>query len=57
MNQFEQNHPQELENFLTELHHLIDNYHANLYMINEVYDGLGIITRAVSDEINLVKQK
>ena len=57
MNQFEQNHPQELKNFLTELHHLIDNYHHELYLLDEIYDGLGIITRAVSDEIDLAEQK
>jgi hypothetical protein len=51
MNEFEKNHPQELQKFLTALHHLIDDYHHEIYLIDGVFEGLGTIVRVVSDEI------
>jgi hypothetical protein len=51
MNEFEQNHPKELENFLNELHRLIDNYHHEIYLIDGIFEGYGKIVKSVVDEI------
>jgi hypothetical protein len=51
MNEFEKNHPKELENFLNELHRLIDNYHHEIYLIDGIFEGYGKIVKSVVDEI------
>jgi hypothetical protein len=51
MNEFDQNHPQELQKFLTALHHLIDDYHHEIYLIDGIFEGYGKIVKSVVDEI------
>jgi hypothetical protein len=51
MNEFNQNHTQELEKFLTALHHLIDDYHPNIYLNDGVFEGYNKIVKSVIDEI------
>jgi hypothetical protein len=57
MNEFEKNHPKELENFLDKLHRLIDDYHHEIYLIDGIFEGYHRIITAVHDEMkNLEKQ-
>lgn len=51
MNEFEKNHPKELEKFLNELHRLIDNYHHEIYLNDGIFEGYGKIVKSVVDEI------
>ena len=49
--EFEQNHPQELKKFSDELQDLIENYHHEIYLIDEVFEGYHMILHAVFTEI------
>lgn len=51
MTQFEQNHPQELEAFLDKLNHLIDDYHHEIYLIDDVFEGYHQIIAAIHKEM------
>ena len=58
MNEFEKNHPQELQKFLTALHHLIDDYHHEIYLIDGIFEGYHRIITAVEHELeNFEEQK
>jgi hypothetical protein len=58
MTEFEKNHPQELEKFLSELNTLIDNYHHEIYMNDGIFAGYHQIIAAVHNEIaNFEEQK
>ena len=58
MTEFEQNHPQELREFLYKLHHLIDDYHHEIYMNDGIFAGYHQIIAAVHNEIaNFEEQK
>jgi len=58
MTQFEQNHPQELAAFLDKLNHLIDDYHHEIYLIDDVFAGYHQIIAAVHNEMkNFEEQK
>ena len=52
MTQFEKNHPQQLKEFLTKLNELIDDYHHDIYLIDNIFKGLKTIEVAISDELN-----
>ena len=52
MTQFEENHPQQLKEFLTKLNELVDDYHPNIYLIDNIFKGIRIIEVAISDELN-----
>ena len=52
MTQFEENHPQQLREFLTKLNELVDDYHPNIYLIDGISKGLMTIEVAISDELN-----
>ena len=51
MNEFNQNHPLELQKFIEKLHHLIDDYHHEIYLIDGIFEGYGKIVKSVVDEI------
>jgi hypothetical protein len=55
MTEFEKNHPQQLKEFLTKLNELIDDYHHDIYLIDNIFKGLKTIEVAISDELNKVK--
>ena len=58
MTEFEQNHPQELEKFLSELNTLIDNYHHELYLNDGIFAGYHQIVAAIHNELeNFEEQK
>jgi len=52
MTEFEKNHPQQLKEFLTKLNELIDDYHHDIYLIDNIFKGLKTIEVAISDELN-----
>ena len=51
MNEFNQNHPLELQKFIEKLHHLIDDYHHEIYLIDGIFEGYSKIVKSVVDEI------
>jgi hypothetical protein len=52
MTEFEENQPQQLREFLTKLNELIDDYHHDIYLIDNIFKGLKTIEVAISDELN-----
>lgn len=52
MTEFEENHPKQLKEFLKRLTMLVDEFHPNLYLIDDVFIGMGIIEIAVNEELN-----
>ena len=52
MTEFEENHPQQLKEFLTKLNELVDDYHHDIYLINNIFKGIRIIEIAILDELN-----
>ena len=52
MTQFEENNPQQLREFLTKLNELVDEYHPNIYLLDNVFRGVGIITTTVLGKLN-----
>jgi hypothetical protein len=52
MTEFEKNHPQQLKEFLTKLNELIDDYHHDIYLIDNIFKGLKTIEVAILDELN-----
>ena len=51
MNLFEENNPQMLSEFKKELNDLIDKYHANLYLIEGVFEGQTTIIESIDEVI------
>lgn len=52
MTQFEENHPQQLKEFLTKLNDLVEDYHPNIYLLDNVFKGIRTIEIAILDELN-----
>jgi alpha-L-fucosidase len=52
MTPFEENNPEQLKEFLERLNRLVDEYHPNLYLLNDVFRGIHIIEIAVLDKLN-----
>jgi hypothetical protein len=52
MTQFEENHPEQLELFLSKLNDLVDEFHPNIYLLDGVFKGIRTIEIAVLDELN-----
>jgi hypothetical protein len=51
MTKFEENNPEQLKEFLLKLQFLYDEYHADLYTIDPVYEGIKMITAAVRKQL------
>ena len=52
MNQFEENHPEQLKLFLNRLNDLIDEFHPNIYLLDGVFEGVSKIEVTIKDELN-----
>tara|TARA_R110000796_G_C14472960_1_gene425780 strand:+ start:254 stop:598 length:345 start_codon:yes stop_codon:yes gene_type:complete len=52
MTEFEKNHPTRLIGFLKGLEDLIDEYHADICLLDEVFEAKMKIEVAISDELN-----
>jgi len=46
-NEFEKNHPQQLKDFQTKLTQLVDEYHANIYLMDKVFEGINLIEEEI----------
>jgi len=58
MNKFEENNPAELREFLRRLNELVDDFHPNIYLLDNVFKGVRTIEVAVLDELNkTIKQE
>jgi hypothetical protein len=53
MKEFEANNPDQLKLFLAMLNNLVDEFHPNIYLIDEVFKGLEKIEKAIKKEIEL----
>ena len=51
MKEFEANNPEQLKLFLKQLNELVDEFHPNIYLIDEVFEGLEKIEKAIKKEI------
>jgi hypothetical protein len=52
MKQFEENNPEQLKEFIKQFYILMDNYHANTYLIDGVWEGAKQIENAIQNELN-----
>ena len=52
MTEFEENNPKRLKEFLERLNRLVDEFHPNIYLLDEVFKGVRQIEVAVLDELN-----
>ena len=52
MNQFEENNPERLQEFLRQLNNLVDDFHPNIYTIDKVFNGLEIIEIGIKEQLN-----
>lgn len=57
MNEFEENNPEQLREFLRQLRKLVDDFHPNIYLLDEVFVGLDQIEAAIKDKLNNEKNK
>jgi hypothetical protein len=56
MTQFEENNPEQLQEFLVKFRMLIDEYHANIYLMDTLFVGARIVEMAIIDELNKDKE-
>ena len=56
MTEFEKNHPTQLKEFLKQLNYLVDEFHPNIYLIDEVFEGLEKIDKAIKKELSKDKE-
>jgi len=56
MAEFEENNPEQLKLFLERLNLLVDEFHPNIYTLNNVFKGLQTIYVAIADELNKDKE-
>ena len=52
MTEFDKNHPERLREFLKQLNYLLDDFHPNIYTIDDVWNGVDIIDIAIKNELN-----
>ena len=56
LNKFEENNPAQLREFLKRLNDLVDDFHPNIYLLDNVFKGVRTIEVAVLDELNKDKK-
>jgi len=52
MTEFEENNKGQLEEFLRKFDELIEEYHPNIYLIDDVFEGYNLIKKSINDVIN-----
>jgi hypothetical protein len=52
MTEFEANNQTRLKAFLKQLNELVDEFHPNIYLIDEVSEGLEKIDKAIKKELS-----
>jgi hypothetical protein len=50
--EFDTNKPARIESFLRELDNLVQEYHAELYLNDELFEGIEAVVNAAKEEIN-----
>ena len=55
MTKFEEKNPEQLKSFLEKLNSLVDEFHPNIYTLNDVFKGIQTIEIAILDELNKEK--
>jgi hypothetical protein len=50
--EFDTNKPARIESFLRELDNLVQEYHAELYLNDELFEGIEVVVNAAKEEIN-----
>jgi len=50
---FEENNPEQLREFLYKFRMLIDEYHPNIYTMDDLFKGVDIIEVAVLNKLNI----
>jgi hypothetical protein len=56
MTQFEENHLIKLSEFYKKVMELVDEYHADIYLVNGIINGITKIEISVLDELNKDKE-
>ena len=51
MNEFVENNPQQLKAFLYQLNKLVDEYHPNIYLLDDVFEGINLIEKAIKKKL------
>tara|TARA_R110000868_G_scaffold361545_1_gene623509 strand:- start:327 stop:494 length:168 start_codon:yes stop_codon:yes gene_type:complete len=51
-NELSENNPKQLNEFLTKLNELVDEYHHNIYLLDGVFKGIQTIEIAILNELN-----
>jgi hypothetical protein len=51
-NEFKENHSAQLKEFLKRLNELVDEFHPNIYLLDNVFKGVMKIEVAILDELN-----
>jgi hypothetical protein len=50
--EFDTNKPARIESFLRELDNLVQEYHAELYLNDDLFEGIEVVVNAAKEEIN-----
>jgi hypothetical protein len=53
--EFEKERPEQLTEFRSKLRKLTDEYHAYIYDVNGIAEGIGKIEKAISNQLNQIK--
>lgn len=56
MTEFKENNPKQLKAFLERLNRLVDEFHPNIYLLNDVFKGVQTIEIAILNELNKDKE-
>ena len=54
MTQFEENNPQQLKEFIKQFRMLMDEFHPNTYLIDDVWTAAHIIELAIQNKLDEV---
>lgn len=52
MTEFEENNPEQLKLFRSKLVKLIDEFHPNIYLMDEIFNGIEMIMESIEKELN-----
>ena len=49
--EFSENNPVQLNEFLTKLNELVDDYHHNIYLLDGVFEGIELIEKTIKKQL------
>jgi Holliday junction resolvasome RuvABC endonuclease subunit len=53
MTQFEESNPKQLKEFIRQLDLLVDEFHPNIYLIEDVFEALDKIKQTINKQLEL----